>query len=67
LAFSRDSRANGGVYSFYFFSRDRGAPDRPTARLRFLDRLDVEVDRHRLAVAAHQHAFQHLVAAGIDF
>src|SRR5262245_21361471 len=38
----------------------------PQHRLRLLDRLDVEIDRDRLAVAAHQHAFQYLVAAGID-
>src|SRR5215831_10146974 len=38
----------------------------PQHRLRLLDRLDVEVDRDRLAVAANQNAFQHLIAAGID-
>ena len=39
----------------------------PQHRLRLFHRLDVEIDRDRLAVAAHQHAFQHLVAAGVDF
>src|ERR1700704_5532128 len=29
-------------------------------------RLDVKVDCDRLAVTAHQHAFQHLVGAGVD-
>ena len=38
----------------------------PQHRLRLFHRLDVEIDRDRLAVAAHQHAFQHLVTAGID-
>src|SRR4051812_25142471 len=38
----------------------------PQHGLGLLDRLDVEVDRDRLAVAAHQHAFQHLVRAGVD-
>src|SRR3984957_6198444 len=38
----------------------------PQHRLRLLHRLDVEIDRDRLAVAAHQHAFQDLVAAGVD-
>src|SRR3569833_288042 len=38
----------------------------PQLRLRLLDRLDADVDSHRLAVGAHQHAFQHLVATGID-
>ena len=39
----------------------------PQHGLRLFHRLDVEIDRHRLAVAAHQHAFQDLVAAGVDF
>src|SRR6476660_6180554 len=38
----------------------------PEHGLGLLDRLDVEIDRDRLAVTAHQHAFQHLVAAGVD-
>src|SRR5690349_17479414 len=38
----------------------------PQHRLRLLDRLDVEIDGDGLAVAAHQHAFQHFVAAGVD-
>src|SRR5690242_6636256 len=38
----------------------------PQYRLRLLYRLDVEIDRDRLAVTAHQHAFQNLVAAGVD-
>src|SRR6266436_3381149 len=38
----------------------------PQDRFGFLHRLDVEIDRDSLAVAAHQHAFKHLVAAGVD-
>src|SRR5271170_890000 len=38
----------------------------PQYGLGLLDRLDVEIDRYRLAVAAHQHAFQNLVRAGVD-
>jgi hypothetical protein len=38
----------------------------PQHRLRLFHRFDVQIDRDRLAVAAHQHAFQHLVTAGID-
>src|SRR5438132_525748 len=38
----------------------------PQHRLRLLHRLDVEVDGDCLAVAAHQHALQHLIAAGVD-
>src|SRR5262245_3734186 len=38
----------------------------PWHLLRLLDRLDVEVDHHGLIVAAHQHAFERLVRAGID-
>src|SRR4051794_18174807 len=38
----------------------------PQYRLRLLDRLDVDVDCHRLTVGAYQHAFQHFVTAGID-
>src|ERR1700733_16205090 len=38
----------------------------PQNRLRLFHRLDVEIDRDRLAVAAHQHAFKHLVGAGVD-
>src|SRR3981189_1245290 len=37
----------------------------PQLRSGFLNRLDVEIDRDRLAVAAHQHAFQHLITAGV--
>jgi hypothetical protein len=33
---------------------------------RLLHRLDVEVDHHRLVVAAHQHALQGLVGRGVD-
>src|SRR3984957_9886040 len=33
----------------------------PQHLFRFLDRFDVEVDGDRLAVAAHQHAFQRLI------
>ena len=32
----------------------------PVDLFRLLDRLDVDVDRHRLVVGAHQHAFQRL-------
>src|SRR5262245_22177422 len=38
----------------------------PQHRLRLLYRFDIEIDRDRLAVAAHQDAFQDLVAAGVD-
>src|SRR5206468_2896899 len=38
----------------------------PPHILRRLRRLDVQVDRHRLAVAAHQHAFERLGRAGVD-
>jgi len=38
----------------------------PQHGLRLFDRLDVEIDRHRLAVRAHQHTFQHFVATRID-
>src|SRR5580765_3732765 len=38
----------------------------PPHRLGLLDRLDVEVDRDRLAVAAAEHALERLVAAGVD-
>ena len=38
----------------------------PQHGLRLLHRRDVEIDGDGLAVAAHQHAFQHLVGAGID-
>src|SRR5690242_20343322 len=38
----------------------------PEHRLRLLDRLDIEIDGHRLSVGAHQHAFQDLVRTGID-
>jgi len=46
-------------------------PDRvdrvhPQYGLRLLHRLDVEIDRDGLTVAAHQHALQNLVRAGID-
>ncbi len=36
-------------------------------RFGFLDRLDVEVHRHGLAVAAAQHALERLGRAGVDF
>src|SRR5215212_127155 len=39
----------------------------PGNLLRLLHRLYVEIDDHGLVVAAHQHAFQRLVAAGVDF
>ena len=32
----------------------------------FFNRLNVEVDRNGFAIAAHQNAFEHLVAAGVD-
>lgn len=35
-------------------------------RLRFLRRLDVEIDHHRLAVAADHDAFEQFVAAGVE-
>src|SRR4051794_8095200 len=38
----------------------------PQHCFRFLDRLDIEIDRNRLAIAAHQHAFEHLVTAGVN-
>ena len=38
----------------------------PLHGFRLLHRLDVEIDHHRLAVAAHQDAFQHLVRTGVD-
>ena len=38
----------------------------PQHGLRLFDRLDVEINGDRFAVAAHQHAFQGLVAAGVD-
>src|SRR6266436_1063868 len=38
----------------------------PQDRFGFLHRLDVEIDRDSLAVAAHQHAFKHLIAAGVN-
>src|SRR5579862_1956621 len=38
----------------------------PQHGFRLLHRLDVEIDGDGLAVAAHQHAFQHLIRAGID-
>ena len=34
--------------------------------LRLLDRLDVEIDDHRLVVAAHHDALERLVAGGVD-
>ena len=39
----------------------------PQNRIGFFHRLDVDVDSHRLPVAATQHAFQQLGGAGIDF
>src|SRR4051812_33369947 len=39
----------------------------PQHRLRLFHRIDLQIDRDRLAVAAHQHAFQRLVATGVDF
>src|SRR5690606_26310250 len=39
----------------------------PKHLLGLLNRLDVQVHRHGLAVAAAQHAFQHLGGAGVDF
>src|SRR5262249_37781319 len=38
----------------------------PGHLLRLLDRLDVEIDHDGLVVAAHQHALERLVAAGVD-
>ena len=38
----------------------------PSDGLGLLDRLDVEIDGNRLAIAAHQHTFEHVVGAGID-
>src|SRR6516162_1058499 len=38
----------------------------PLHVLRLLHRLNVEVHDHRLAVAANQDAFQHLVRTGVD-
>jgi hypothetical protein len=38
----------------------------PLHRLGLLDRLDVEVHRDRLAVAAAEHALERLVGAGVD-
>src|SRR5215468_8606989 len=38
----------------------------PGHLFRLFDRLDVEIDHHGLVVAAHQHAFERLVRAGID-
>src|ERR1700728_4097053 len=38
----------------------------PQHGLGLLNRLDIEIDRDRLAVAAHQHALENLVPAGID-
>src|SRR5262245_45873330 len=38
----------------------------PRHLLGLLHRLDVEVDDDRLVVAAHQHAFERLVRAGVD-
>src|SRR5581483_8787984 len=32
----------------------------PAHRLGLLDRVDLEIDHHRLVVAAHQHAFERL-------
>ena len=37
----------------------------PQHGLRLFHRFDIEVDRNRLAVAAHQHAFERFVAAGM--
>ena len=39
----------------------------PGDRFRLLDHGDVQVDDHRLLIAPHQHAFQRLVGAGVDF
>jgi uncharacterized protein YjbJ (UPF0337 family) len=38
----------------------------PQHGFRFLDRLDVEIDGNRLPIAAHQHALEHFVTAGVD-
>ena len=37
----------------------------PAHRLRFLNGLDVEIDGDRLAVRAHQHAFERFFASGV--
>src|SRR3954453_4641998 len=39
----------------------------PGHMLRLLDRFDGEIDHDGLFVAAHQHAFERLVGAGIEF
>src|SRR5262245_47052331 len=39
----------------------------PLNLVRFLHRLDVEVDHDRFVVAAHHHAFERLARAGVDF
>ena len=38
----------------------------PRHVLRCFDRLDIEIDHHRLTIAADEHAFERLLAAGID-
>src|SRR5687768_4839387 len=55
-----------GVPSLLYLGRFAMHRIDPQHRLRLFHRLDVEIDRDRLAVAAHQYAFQHLVGAGVD-
>src|ERR1041385_177515 len=38
----------------------------PPHLFRLFDRLDIEIDDNRLVVAAHQHAFQGLLAGSVD-
>src|SRR5689334_22808695 len=38
----------------------------PQHRFRLFDRLDIEIDCDRLAIAADQNAFQYFVAASVD-
>src|SRR5262249_34966389 len=39
----------------------------PQDRLRFLYRLNIEIDRDGFAITAHQDAFQDLIRTGVDF
>src|SRR5262245_18700562 len=38
----------------------------PGHRLGLLDAVDIEIDHHRFVIAAHQHAFEWFVRAGVD-
>ena len=38
----------------------------PQHGFRLFDRLDIQIDCNRLAIAAHQNAFQYFVAARVD-